>query len=93
MPGARMVPCRPNTSRTLSGSELKTKPKTGSCLSIVVLTSSGTLTPSRQQAQSALTVTGIKGNMAVIAVKTGPGVTEYASAELTQLLNTVLENG
>jgi hypothetical protein len=45
------------------------------------------------QAQSALTVTGIKGNMAVTAVKTGPGVTEYASAELTQLLNAVLANG
>jgi hypothetical protein len=45
------------------------------------------------QTQSALTVTGIKGNMAVTAVKTGPAVTEYASAELTQLLNTVLANG
>jgi hypothetical protein len=45
------------------------------------------------QTQSALTITGIKGNMAVTAVKTGPAVTQQASAELNQLLNTVLAHG
>jgi hypothetical protein len=45
------------------------------------------------QAQTALTVTSIKGNLAVTAVKAGPAVTQQASAELTQLINTVLAHG
>jgi hypothetical protein len=45
------------------------------------------------QAQTALTVTGIKGNLAATAVKTGPAVTQQASAELTKLINTVLAHG
>lgn len=45
------------------------------------------------QAQAALTVTGIKGNLAATAVKTGPAVTQQASAELTKLINTVLAHG
>jgi len=42
------------------------------------------------QAQTALTVTGVKGNLAVTAVKAGPAVTQTASAELIKLINTVL---
>lgn len=42
------------------------------------------------QAQTALTVTGVKGNLAVTAVKAGPAVTQAASAELIKLINTVL---
>ena len=45
------------------------------------------------QTQSALTVTGIKGNLAVTALKTGPAVTQQASPELTRLLNTILAHG
>ncbi|SFU15409.1 hypothetical protein [Arthrobacter sp. ov118] len=45
------------------------------------------------QAQTALTVTGIKGNLAATAVKAGPAVTQQASAELTQLVNTILAHG
>jgi hypothetical protein len=45
------------------------------------------------QTQTALTVTGIKGNLAVTAVKAGPSVTQQASAELTKLVNTVLAHG
>jgi hypothetical protein len=45
------------------------------------------------QTQTALTVTGIKGNLAVTAVKAGPAVTQQASAELTQLINTILAHG
>jgi hypothetical protein len=45
------------------------------------------------QSQTALTVTGIKGNLAATAVKTGPAVTEKESAELTQLVNTILAHG
>lgn len=42
------------------------------------------------QAQTALTVTGVKGNLAATAVKAGPAVTEAASAELIKLINTIL---
>jgi hypothetical protein len=42
------------------------------------------------QVQTALTVTGVKGNLAVTAVKAGPSVTQQASAELTKLINTIL---
>ena len=45
------------------------------------------------QVQTALTVTGIKGNLAVTAVKAGPSVTQQASAELTKLINTILAHG
>lgn len=43
--------------------------------------------------QSSLTVTGVKGNLAVSAVKAGPGVTQAASAELIKLINTILAHG
>jgi hypothetical protein len=45
------------------------------------------------QTQTALTLTGIKGNLAAIAVRAGPAVTQEASAELTQLINTILAHG
>ena len=45
------------------------------------------------QTQTALTVTGVKGNLAATAVKTGPAVTEQTSAELIQLINTILAHG
>ncbi|MCU1519753.1 MAG: hypothetical protein JWM13_201 [Arthrobacter sp.] len=45
------------------------------------------------QTQTALTITGIKGNLAATAVKAGPAVTQQASAELTQLISTILAHG
>lgn len=45
------------------------------------------------QARTALTITGVKGNLAAVAVKTGPAVTEQASPELIQLVNTILAHG
>lgn len=45
------------------------------------------------QSQAALTITGIKGNLAATAVKAGPAVTQQAAAELTQLINTILSHG
>jgi hypothetical protein len=45
------------------------------------------------QTQTALTLTGIKGNLAATAVRAGPAVTQEASAELTQLINTILAHG
>ena len=45
------------------------------------------------QAQTALTVTGVKGNLAATAVKAGPAVTQTASAELIKLINTILAHG
>ncbi|MEC5180805.1 hypothetical protein [Arthrobacter sp. CG_A4] len=43
--------------------------------------------------QTALTVTGIKGNLAATVVKGGATVTPEASAELTQMVNTILGLG
>ena len=45
------------------------------------------------QGQTSLTVTGVKGNLAVTAVKAGPSVTQQASAELTKLVDTILAHG
>lgn len=44
-------------------------------------------------AQTVLTVTGVKGNLAATAVKVGPAVTQEASAELIQLINVILAYG
>ncbi|MBT2593977.1 hypothetical protein [Arthrobacter sp. ISL-72] len=43
--------------------------------------------------QTALTMTGIKGNLAATAVKGGPAVTQDAAAELAQLIDTILAHG
>ena len=43
--------------------------------------------------QTALTVTGIKGNLAATVVKGGATVTPGASAELTRMVNTILALG
>ncbi|MCU1530713.1 MAG: hypothetical protein JWO49_284 [Arthrobacter sp.] len=45
------------------------------------------------ETQMSLTMTGIKGNLAATAVKSGPAVTQEASAELTELINTILAHG
>jgi len=43
--------------------------------------------------QTALTMTGIKGNLAATAVKAGPDVTPNAGPELAQLIDTILAHG
>lgn len=43
--------------------------------------------------QTALTMTGIKGNLAATAVKAEPDVTPNAAAELAQLIDTILAHG
>lgn len=43
--------------------------------------------------QTALTMTGIKGNLAATVVKAGPDVTPNAVAELAQLIDTILAHG
>lgn len=43
--------------------------------------------------QTALTMTGIKGNLAATAVKAGPDVTPNAAPELAQLIDTILAHG
>ena len=43
--------------------------------------------------QTALTMTGIKGNLAATAVKAGPAVTQDAAAELAALIDTILAHG
>lgn len=43
--------------------------------------------------QTALTMTGIKGNLAATAVKAGPAVTPNDAPELAQLIDTILAHG
>lgn len=50
-------------------------------------------TLSTGQAQTALTMTGIKGTLAATAVKAGPAVTPDDAAELAQLIDTILAHG
>ncbi|SDT51920.1 hypothetical protein SAMN04489743_3349 [Pseudarthrobacter equi] len=45
------------------------------------------------EAQTSLTMTGIKGNLAATAVKAGPDVTPADAAELVQLIDTILAHG
>jgi hypothetical protein len=47
----------------------------------------------RQSLATGGTLTGIQGNLAATAVRAGPAVTQEASAELTQLINTILAHG
>lgn len=45
------------------------------------------------EAQTTLTMTGIKGNLAATAVKAGPAVTAQDAPELAQLIDTMLAHG
>jgi hypothetical protein len=44
-------------------------------------------------AQTALTMTGIRGSLAATAVKAGPEVTPDAAPELAALIDTILAHG
>lgn len=59
-------------------------------ISLGALTSEAAATGAKA---TALTVTGIKGNLAITAVKTGAAITTAASAELVKLVDAIRANG